>query len=153
MFCDRRSYVTLILNFRCYSAVGRQGGEQLVSIGNGCAHTRTVMHELMHAIGFFHENSRNDRDYFVKVLWWNIQHGKISNQLKGSVSSSMPCTCRLLDCLCSCHFMAHENGDKQRPTKRRHVQGMLDETDPFNLLKFKVNFPVGCCCKIFDSEE
>ena len=27
-------------------------------------------------------------------------------------------------------FMAHENGDKQRPTKRRHVQGMLDETDP-----------------------
>ena len=28
--------------------------------------------------------------------------------------------------------MAHENGDKQRPTKRRHVQGMLDETDPLN---------------------
>ena len=27
-------------------------------------------------------------------------------------------------------FMAHENGDKQRPAKRRHVQGMLDETDP-----------------------
>ena len=26
--------------------------------------------------------------------------------------------------------MAHENGDKQRPNKRRHVQGMLDETDP-----------------------
>ena len=29
-------------------------------------------------------------------------------------------------------FMAHENGDKQRPTKRRQVQGMLDETDPSN---------------------
>ena len=27
-------------------------------------------------------------------------------------------------------FMAHENGGKQRPTRRRHVQGMLDETDP-----------------------
>ena len=26
--------------------------------------------------------------------------------------------------------MAHENGDKQRLAKRRHVQGMLDETDP-----------------------
>ena len=26
--------------------------------------------------------------------------------------------------------MGHEDGDKQRPTKRRHVQGMLDETDP-----------------------
>ena len=28
------------------------------------------------------------------------------------------------------NFMAHENGDKQRPTKRQHVQRMLDETDP-----------------------
>ena len=27
-------------------------------------------------------------------------------------------------------FMAHENGDEQRQAKRRHVQGMLDETDP-----------------------
>ena len=27
-------------------------------------------------------------------------------------------------------LMAHENGDKQRTTKRRPVQGMLDETDP-----------------------
>ena len=27
-------------------------------------------------------------------------------------------------------FMGHENGDKQKPTKSRHVQGMLDETDP-----------------------
>ena len=28
--------------------------------------------------------------------------------------------------------MGHENGDEQRPAKRRHVQGMLDETDPFS---------------------
>ena len=27
-------------------------------------------------------------------------------------------------------FIQNENGEKQRPTKRRHVQGMLDETDP-----------------------
>ena len=27
-------------------------------------------------------------------------------------------------------FMGHENGDKQRLAKRRHVQGMLDKTDP-----------------------
>ena len=28
--------------------------------------------------------------------------------------------------------MAHENGNKQKPAMRRHVQGMLDETDPSN---------------------
>ena len=32
--------------------------------------------------------------------------------------------------------MGHENGGKQRPTKRRHMQGMLDETDP---LEFKLS--------------
>ena len=61
---------------RCYSKVGRQGGEQIVSLGDGCSHTSTAMHELMHAVGFFHENTRYDRDRFVKVLWWNIQYGK-----------------------------------------------------------------------------
>ena len=29
-------------------------------------------------------------------------------------------------------FMGHENGGKQRLAKRRHVQGMLDETDPLS---------------------
>ena len=29
--------------------------------------------------------------------------------------------------------MAHENGDKQRPTKRPHVQGKLDEADPLGI--------------------
>ena len=31
-------------------------------------------------------------------------------------------------------FMGHENGGKQRLAKRRHVQGMLDETDPLTVL-------------------
>ena len=30
-------------------------------------------------------------------------------------------------------FMGHENGDKQRETKSRHVQGMLDETEPLKI--------------------
>ena len=37
-------------------------------------------------------------------------------------------------------FMAHENGDKQRLAKRRHVQGMLDETDPLTIFLFVQRF-------------
>jgi hypothetical protein len=36
----------------------------------------TAMHEMMHALGIFHEQSRGDRDKFVRVRWENIIRGK-----------------------------------------------------------------------------
>ena len=38
------------------------------------------MHELMHAVGFWHEQSRPDRNLFVEVLWENIQDGKLKDE-------------------------------------------------------------------------
>ena len=63
---------------RCWSYVGKaQASEgQSLSIGHGCGSISTVLHELMHALGFFHTSSRYDRDSYVIVRQDNIIQGK-----------------------------------------------------------------------------
>ncbi|KAG5849135.1 hypothetical protein ANANG_G00106790 [Anguilla anguilla] len=57
----------------CYSFVGRQGGGQVVSLSRqGCVYHGIVQHEILHALGFDHEQTRSDRDKHVRILFENI---------------------------------------------------------------------------------
>nr|CAH0103498.1 unnamed protein product [Daphnia galeata] len=49
---------------RCSSYVGM--------INNGAQDVSIVLHELMHAAGFFHEHTRPDRDIFIRINFENI---------------------------------------------------------------------------------
>ena len=58
------------------SHVGRRGGQQDVTIGHGCTRLGTCQHELLHALGTIHEQSRPDRDDHVTIVWDNIKESK-----------------------------------------------------------------------------
>ncbi|KAM9495226.1 low choriolytic enzyme-like [Clarias gariepinus] len=50
-----------------------------VSKRNGCVYFKPIQHELLHALGFHHEQRRSDRDKHVKILYENIKPGKEHN--------------------------------------------------------------------------
>ncbi len=56
---------------KCASYVGTIGDLQPIFIGPNCG-TQEILHEVMHALGFVHEQSRVDRDKYVRILWENI---------------------------------------------------------------------------------
>ncbi|XP_018332155.1 zinc metalloproteinase nas-14-like isoform X2 [Agrilus planipennis] len=70
----------------CWSHVGRRGGEQVVSLqaptdySPGClASEGTPIHEIMHALGTFHEQSRWDRDKYIDLHRDNIKPNSLQN--------------------------------------------------------------------------
>jgi len=72
------NYISFEEQDGCWSQVGMQGGKQVVSLGPTC-NRGSAIHEIGHVAGLWHEQSRHDRDQYVRVLWENIEEGREHN--------------------------------------------------------------------------
>jgi hypothetical protein len=73
----------------CHSYLGRVGGAQEIQVG-GCGVRGSVAHELLHAAGLYHEQSRGDRDQFITISWDDIDPAHRSNfEIRGERGSDI----------------------------------------------------------------
>ncbi|XP_020613836.1 astacin-like metalloendopeptidase [Orbicella faveolata] len=70
---NEEDYIWVHRGSGCFSATGKTGGKQLLSLGKGCQTKGVVIHELLHALGMMHEHCRPDRNQFIRINANNIK--------------------------------------------------------------------------------
>jgi Notch-like protein len=70
-------FKSTILFGSCWAGHRQPGSAQELSLDNNCVHFSTVIHELMHVVGFDHEQQRPDQSRYITVNYNNIKKGKL----------------------------------------------------------------------------
>jgi hypothetical protein len=91
------NYVTFQDATGCSSEIGMIGGQQFINLkvddGVSFCSTGNAAHEILHALGMYHEHTRCDRDGFVTIDYAEIESGKEGNFYKaGSGSQNGACS-------------------------------------------------------------
>lgn len=75
---NEQNYIAFIAGDGCSSHLGMIGGRQRIIISRQCS-IGSIIHEIGHAVGLFHEHTREDRDNYITIRWENIKTGKNHN--------------------------------------------------------------------------
>ena len=112
-------FVTIRAGDGCSSAVGKWGGKQLLTLDNDCFSDKIIAHELIHALGFWHEQNRPDRDQYVTIQEEFIKQDKVHNfvKRKNTITFGLP-----YDGLSMMHYQSYYFSiDQNDPTKKTIV--------------------------------
>ncbi|XP_058833188.1 zinc metalloproteinase nas-4-like [Topomyia yanbarensis] len=70
---DKNFVIISVYESGCWSALGMHGGAQDLNLDpRGCMTKGSILHQLLHTLGFTHPSSRPDRDLYVRVVPANV---------------------------------------------------------------------------------
>ncbi|XP_074595948.1 zinc metalloproteinase nas-7-like [Brevipalpus obovatus] len=120
-----RAYLYLVPRRGCFTNLGKIGQKQIVSLSQiGCVGVGTVQHELMHAMGFYHEQSRYDRDNYIKIYPENIMQGA-STQFQKATKNQMDTHGEKYDVGSVMHYDSSAFSKNSKPTMVKKNGGMI----------------------------
>jgi len=132
---EERNYIEIINHSGCYSHVGMNGGKQQVSLKESpwgsCWVHGTIVHELLHATGLWHEQSRPDRDDYVTIRFENIPKSLAYNFDKMTFNNSQTYNVSY-NYLSVMHYDSHAfstNGQVTIETKDKKMQDRIGHRD------------------------
>ncbi|XP_078738293.1 uncharacterized protein LOC144951822 isoform X2 [Lampetra fluviatilis] len=148
-FTPRKPEEENYINFQAldgsWSFLGKKGGAQSLSLEPGKVTKGTVLHELMHALGFQHEHCRSDRDKYIKINEDNVKEGEQRQfQLLETADSELP-----YDYISITHYGRFAfSGDGMSPTiipiPETTTVGQRDCLSPLDVVKI---------CKMYKTME
>merc|ERR1712002_1336489 len=136
----------------CSSAVGYdpRRGSHIISLVNGCWGKGTIIHEMAHTLGLYHEQSRPDRDNHVQILFHNIKDGRAFNFNKMSGLNTLGTHYDYDSVMHYGRTAFSKNGQITIYTKDRSKQNVIGQrrgfsaTDIQEIKKMYPNLPASC---------
>ncbi|XP_076799820.1 zinc metalloproteinase nas-36-like [Clavelina lepadiformis] len=80
-----KAHLLVIIGNGCTSKIGKisgQAGYQHLSLGVSCYNRQVALHELLHTMGFYHEQARSDRDAYIDIDFNNLPPDGVYNYRK-----------------------------------------------------------------------
>ncbi|CAG9811868.1 unnamed protein product [Chironomus riparius] len=79
-YTSEPDYISIISGRGCHSRIGKIGGKQEISLQKvGCFSRGTIIHELIHTLGYDHMQNHAERDNFITINFENINTAERHN--------------------------------------------------------------------------